>query len=376
MIFPKSISELNSLVANKVQENIQLEYKASAALSKASKSEIAKDASAFANSDGGVLVYGVAEDQNHDPDRLDGGADHALFSGEWIEQVLQSNISPRLDGVEIAPIRASATHSYYAVKIPKTFRGPHQERGAKKYYKRFGYNIQAMEDYEIADVRNRITLSPPLVSFSVEAQKRFMCYFLIENIGNVPAYDITFDFSPEPLWRPGREKPPVFTRGIKFLSPGKKYWYFYQTFHELLTPSTSAQPLSVAVSYLHPQLGQRLREEFYIDWEDYRQSTSVESDVYVLSEVLEKKISELTKEVRGLNEILKPYASRSRSHRSGSVGLDASSAASAAEKGRSSPADQPDASRLPCVSRDSGRCSRCCHGTGEPFLEFRRCRRR
>jgi predicted HTH transcriptional regulator len=73
MIFPKSIPQLDALVKNRVPENIHLEYKASAALSKAAKPEMAKDASAFANSDGGVLVYGIAEDQNHDPDRLDGG---------------------------------------------------------------------------------------------------------------------------------------------------------------------------------------------------------------------------------------------------------------------------------------------------------------
>jgi hypothetical protein len=320
MIFPKSVQELGALVTNKVQENVQLEYKASAALSKASKLEMAKDASAFANSDGGVLVYGIAEDQNHDPDRLDGGVDHSLFSAEWIEQVLQSNISPRLDGVEIVPIRASNTHSYYAVRIPKSFRGPHQDRNSHKYYKRFGYNILAMEDYEIADVRNRITLCPPLVSFTVETQKRFMCYLLVQNVGTVPAYEVTFEFSPEPLWSLGRQKPPALERGIKCLPPGKKHWFFYHTFPELLgKESPWPSSVSVGVSYLHPQFGQRLREEFYINLEDYRESTSVESDVYVVGEILEKHISELTKEVHALNESLKAYSSIV-----GATGLDLS----------------------------------------------------
>ena len=286
MIFPKSIQELDALVTNTVQENIQLEYKASAALSKASKAEMAKDASAFANSDGGVLVYGIAEDQNHDPDRLDGGADHSVFSAEWIEQVLQSNISPRLGDVEIAPIRASNTHSYYAVRIPKTFRGPHQERNSKKYYKRFGYNVLAMEDYEIADVRNRITLCQPLVTFTVETQKRIMCYLAVQNVGSVPAYELRFEFSPEPLWGDGRQKPLALQRGIKCLPASKKYWFFYNTFIELLAKdSPYPSSFSVGVTYLHPQLGQHLCEEFYVDLQDYRDSTAVESDVYVAGEI-------------------------------------------------------------------------------------------
>ena len=294
MIFPKSIQELEALVKNRVQENIQLEYKQSAALSKASKAEMAKDASAFANSDGGVLVYGIAEDKNHDPDHLDGGADHSVFSSEWIEQVLQSNVSPRLSGVEITPIRASNTHSYYAVSIPKTFRGPHQDRDTKKYYKRFGYNVLAMEDYEITDVRNRITICPPLVTFTAETQKRFMCYLMVQNVGSVPAYELSFDFLPEPLWGLDRQKPPALQRGLKCLPPGKKYWFFYHTFPELLAENSQwPSSFSVGVSYVHPQIEQRLREEFYIDLQDYRESTAVESDVYVLGEILEKHISQI-----------------------------------------------------------------------------------
>jgi hypothetical protein len=154
-----------------------------------------------------------------------------------------------------------------------------------------------------------MTLCPPLVAFAVETQKRFMCYLTVQNIGSVPAYEVEFEFSPEPLWGSGRQKPPALERGMKCLPPGQKYWFLYHTFFELLAKDSQwPSSLSIAVSYLHPQLAQRLREEFHIDLEDHRESTAVESDVYVVGEILEKHISQLTKEVHALNETMKSYS--------------------------------------------------------------------
>ena len=56
--------DIQDLIDNQVRENIKLDYKASASLAKKNdncKKELSKDVSAFANSDGGVLIYGVVE---------------------------------------------------------------------------------------------------------------------------------------------------------------------------------------------------------------------------------------------------------------------------------------------------------------------------
>src|SRR6266536_186699 len=93
------------LIRDQVPENLTLDYKRAAALDKSEskKAEISKDASAFANSAGGVLVYGVAEiDQV--PTHIDGGVDPSDISREWLENVINSRIQPRIDGIVIHPI--------------------------------------------------------------------------------------------------------------------------------------------------------------------------------------------------------------------------------------------------------------------------------
>lgn len=49
-----TLADVNSLITNEVEEDIHLDYKASGALDKADnkRTEITKDVSAFANSDG------------------------------------------------------------------------------------------------------------------------------------------------------------------------------------------------------------------------------------------------------------------------------------------------------------------------------------
>jgi len=79
MMPPSTISEIERLIRDQVQENIHLDYKASKAISQKSRDEIAKDVSAFANSDGGVLIYGV-EEKDHLPVRIDDGVDDAVCS--------------------------------------------------------------------------------------------------------------------------------------------------------------------------------------------------------------------------------------------------------------------------------------------------------
>ncbi len=71
-------ADLTRLISQQEEESLTLEYKRSDSLGREDreKNEMAKDVSAHANSDGGVLIYGIEED-NHRPVRIDEGVDPA-----------------------------------------------------------------------------------------------------------------------------------------------------------------------------------------------------------------------------------------------------------------------------------------------------------
>jgi len=151
--------DLQRLVDDEIQESLTLDYKASAALAKDSKArdELCKDVSAFANSAGGQIIYGV-EEKDRKPTRVDQGSD---ITREWVEQVIDSNIQPRLEGLVITPIPVGGGRHAYVLTIPQaSTRAPHQALD-KKYYKRQNFQSVPMEDYEIRDTLRR-AITPEL----------------------------------------------------------------------------------------------------------------------------------------------------------------------------------------------------------------------
>lgn len=151
-------ADLLRLVADRAAESIGLEFKRSESLDKTDdrKNELSKDVSAFANSAGGTLVYGMTENGNV-ATGLDGGFDPTVTSKEWLEQVIGSRIQRRIDGLRINPVEL-VTHApgkvAYVVSVPQSQRAPHQAAD-KKFYKRFNFQSVPMEEYEIRDVARR-----------------------------------------------------------------------------------------------------------------------------------------------------------------------------------------------------------------------------
>lgn len=147
---------LQNLIANKIEESLHLDYKASGALAKQDKkiSEISKDVSAMANSDGGIIIYGISEDEKneHLPKEIQ-PIKRKEFPKEWLEQIIHGNIQPRLNGVNIFPISISDEEVVYIVHIPKSDTA--HQASDKRYYKRFNFLATQMHDYEIRDIFNR-----------------------------------------------------------------------------------------------------------------------------------------------------------------------------------------------------------------------------
>lgn len=148
-----NIDDITALIDNEAEESVHLDFKAAGALSKddKKKAEIAKDVSAFANSDGGVIVYGIEEQEHkaHALSYIDGNT----YTKEWLEQVIQDNIQRRIEGLKIFPIREDGdiTKTIYIVKIPRSSNTPHMSAD-KCYYKRNNFRSVKMEEYEVRDL--------------------------------------------------------------------------------------------------------------------------------------------------------------------------------------------------------------------------------
>ncbi|OPF92340.1 hypothetical protein B1S06_14230 [Rhodopseudomonas palustris] len=151
--------DLERLIAEGIEESLTLEYKASPSLCRESKQidELCKDVSAFANSAGGQIVYGVAENKvTHKPERVDEGVLDPKVTREWIEQVLLSRVNPRMQGIKVDRLDLGNLTYGYCLTIPPTSVGPHQAPD-KRYYKRYDLQSIPMEDYEVRDVLRRST---------------------------------------------------------------------------------------------------------------------------------------------------------------------------------------------------------------------------
>lgn len=177
-----NLAYLNNLIENKVEENLNLDYKASGALDKQNNktSEISKDVSAMANSDGGILIYGIGEDKinKHLPEMID-PINRSDFSKEWLEQIIQDKVRPRISNFKIHPIDINNEQVVYVVEIKKS-NTAHQAFD-KKYYKRFNFQSTAMYDYEIKDILNRSKNPEISLDFKLKEQQKKLVIRAVNN---------------------------------------------------------------------------------------------------------------------------------------------------------------------------------------------------
>jgi|LSQX01.2.fsa_nt_gb hypothetical protein len=148
--------DILSLIENEIEESIHLDFKEADALGKSDskRKEISKDVSAFANSDGGIIIYGIKE-ENHKAKSLS-FVDGNIFTKEWIEQIINSSIQRHIPDLLIIPVRfhQKIENSVYIIKIPKSIEAPHICKD-KRFYKRFNFESVAMEEYEIRQLYDR-----------------------------------------------------------------------------------------------------------------------------------------------------------------------------------------------------------------------------
>jgi hypothetical protein len=166
--------DLDGLIARDTPESLTLDYKDARSLGKSSpqRNELCKDVSAFANSAGGQIVYGIEEKDRH-PVRVQeaDGVDSGVITREWIEQVIDSSVQPRITGLRIKPIDVARGRLAYAITIPAaTTNAPHMAPD-NKYHYRQNFQSVPMEDYQVRDTMRRATTPELYVRLSLPRGK-------------------------------------------------------------------------------------------------------------------------------------------------------------------------------------------------------------
>jgi hypothetical protein len=139
-------------IAASDEEGLYLEFKRPAALN--DKPEIGRDVSSFANADGGTIIYGIAENPKapHDIEPVD----PTLRTRESLEQIIDSNIIPKVRGVRVSTVHSSgSTGRFYVVDIPRAAVGAHQSTTDCVYYRRQNTSKYRMSHYEVMELSRR-----------------------------------------------------------------------------------------------------------------------------------------------------------------------------------------------------------------------------
>ena len=148
-----------------VAENLTLDYKRELGDSKVERAEMCKDVSALANSQGGMIVYGVDENPDRTPKLPAVGTSRAFGRQnveEWAAQVLQSGVQLRMDfEVEAFAFRGDPGRCLLVMRAQASPSAPHMVtlNGDNRYYGRFyrrgNFGNRIAEEYEVREMLER-----------------------------------------------------------------------------------------------------------------------------------------------------------------------------------------------------------------------------
>jgi len=194
-----SISDINKLIEEKREESHTLEYKSPKILNNPDK--LSKWVSALLNSDGGLIIIGVTEDNAGKKERIKAKIYPEKieyvspeFNKERIDQIVSNNIySVSRPDIRIYPVRNSEVENetLYLIEVPQGDNPPYQAADGR-YYRRLNATKYIMRHSEIADFfgkrrKPRLDLMFKLTKVTGGISNAFDLQISVTNRGNAIA---------------------------------------------------------------------------------------------------------------------------------------------------------------------------------------------
>jgi hypothetical protein len=118
---------IERLCADRVTESATLDFKRELPAGSSGKDELLKDVCAFANTEGGDLVYGVEEENGEAARIAPLPGDQREAEVRRVLQTIDSNVEPRITG--LTHVTVAVLHGYVLIiRVPASFDGPHSYR--------------------------------------------------------------------------------------------------------------------------------------------------------------------------------------------------------------------------------------------------------
>ncbi|ATX81556.1 Putative DNA-binding domain-containing protein [Mariprofundus ferrinatatus] len=144
-------------ISEQKEETVHLDFKCveQSSMGRADRKNLAKALSGFANSEGGIVVWGVDARANEDGiDCAQGIVDIdnvARFVSKLNE--FTSEVSPSINGVLHKRVPTDGERGLAVTIVPESDSGPHMAKASlDQYFKRSGDKFLKMEHFEVADM--------------------------------------------------------------------------------------------------------------------------------------------------------------------------------------------------------------------------------
>jgi len=167
--------KIKEFVQRGQEEHLTLEFKTviTAGLTdKQDKKTFAKALSGFANSSGGVIVWGIVARKVKDVDRACGTEEIkplSLFMSR-LNELTGELVKPIVEGVQHKGIEVTSDKGFAVTLVPESNAGPHMAMGFEgRHYKRSGDSFYPMEHFDIEDMFGR--RKKPKLSLCTEIKK-------------------------------------------------------------------------------------------------------------------------------------------------------------------------------------------------------------
>lgn len=154
-----TINDINELVSNGVCESRILDYKLELhGNGDSGKKELLKDLSAFANTVGGCLIYGVEEESGL-PTQIVGVKidDFDKFKLHY-ENLLRTGVDPAIRGVDFHSVAVNGDKCIVIIDVPKSISRPHAVT-IKQHFKFYSRNSSGVHQLEVDDLRRAFLAS-------------------------------------------------------------------------------------------------------------------------------------------------------------------------------------------------------------------------